>query len=256
MKEWQVIFDIAPGLGAWNMAVDEYLFQSLPDSPSTYIRFYSWERPTVSLGYSQDIGKVVDVDYCNTNGIDIVRRVTGGKLVLHDKEVTYSVCSSDTGLFSSTLSGSYRLISEGLIAGLAKMGLDASLADAPPLAYTRGNLPCFSYPARNEIEVDGKKMVGSAQKRVGDKFLQHGSIPLEKESQVLSRVSNLEQKEERIRMISLSEALGHPIEFKDVVLCLMDGMAEYFRVSLHHKIFTDNEIKAIKHIEAEKHTLY
>jgi len=123
------------------MAVDDFLFRSLSSEPETYFRFYRWERPTVSLGYSQDIRKVVDVEYCRKQRIDIVRRMTGGKLVLHHKEVTYSLCSSDRETFTSTLADSYRLVSQALIRGFEKMGLKSYLADAPPNSYVRGNLP-------------------------------------------------------------------------------------------------------------------
>jgi len=194
VKEWKLIVDKKPLIGSLNMAVDDFLFRSLSGEPQTYLRFYGWERPTVSLGYSQDIRKVVDVEYCQKQGIDIVRRMTGGKLVLHHKEVTYSLCSSDKETFTSTLADSYRLISQALMRGFEKMGLKSYLADAPPNSYVRGNLPCFSFPARDEIEVEGKKLVGSAQKRAGSKFIQHGSIPLEEDEGFLAHVSFLKRK--------------------------------------------------------------
>ena len=100
-KEWELIVEKVPIAGSLNMAIDDYLFQSLSSDHQTFLRFYRWERPTVSLGYSQDIRKVVDVNYCRKQGIDIVRRMTGGKLVLHHKEVTYSLCSSDEDTFTS-----------------------------------------------------------------------------------------------------------------------------------------------------------
>ncbi|MQY57067.1 hypothetical protein GH140_02605, partial [bacterium] len=136
--EWKLILDKKPLPGSLNMAVDEFLFRSLSDEPQTYLRFYGWERPTASLGYSQYVRKVVDIEYCQKNGIDVVRRMTGGKLVLHHKEVTYSLCSSDCETFTSTLADSYRLISEALIRGFEKMGLSPCLADAPPDSYVKG----------------------------------------------------------------------------------------------------------------------
>jgi lipoate-protein ligase A len=114
------------------MAVDEYLFQTLTEEPQTIVRFYAWKNPTVSLGYSQKASDVVDIDFCKKNGIDIVRRMTGGKLVLHHKEVTYSLASSDTEIFTATLADSYRLISEALMNGLEKMGLVSALANPAP----------------------------------------------------------------------------------------------------------------------------
>jgi lipoate-protein ligase A len=213
VKGWKLIVDKKPLVGSLNMAVDDFLFRSLSSEPQTYLRFYRWERPTVSLGYSQGIQKVVDVEYCQKKGIDVVRRMTGGKLVLHHREVTYSLCSSDKETFTATLADSYRLISLGLIRGLAKIGLKSYLADSPPNSYARGNLPCFSYPARNEIEIEGKKIVGSAQKRAGSKFIQHGSIPLEEDKGFLAPVSFLKKEDNKGRMISVSEALGKKVSF-------------------------------------------
>jgi lipoate-protein ligase A len=164
---WNLFIDLTPRPGVFNMAVDEYLFRQLDKIPRTTVRFYRWERPTVSLGYSQRVEDVLDLEYCRRQGIDVVRRITGGKLVLHWREITYSIVSSDTAAFSSTLAESYRRISSALILGLEKMRLRVRLAGPAPSSYSRGNMPCFAYPARDEIEIEGRKIVGSAQKRVG-----------------------------------------------------------------------------------------
>ncbi len=245
--------DKSPLKGSLNMAIDDLLFQSLTDSPETHLRFYTWERPTASLGYSQRISEVLDVDYCRNNGVDIVRRMTGGKLVLHHREVTYSVCSSDTEIFSPKLVESYSLISEALIRGLKKMGLEPCLADAPPYFYTKGNLPCFSYPARNEVEVQGKKIIGSAQKRVRSKFIQHGSLPLEEEDELLRSVTSMEEKGDDLRMISLQSALQKKVSFKWVVKHLKEGFSEYFGIGLKPKSFTHEEMEDIIEIQKEKY---
>src|SRR4030042_1955908 len=132
MKSWGLLIDPVPRSGPANMAVDEYLFACLRKEPKTTVRFYSWERPTASLGYSQSADKILDFDYCLNNGIDVVRRITGGKLVLHWREITYSIVSSDTETFALTLAESYRVISAALIRGLEKIGLRARLAGPPP----------------------------------------------------------------------------------------------------------------------------
>jgi lipoate-protein ligase A len=253
VEEWKLIMEKKPLSGSLNMAIDDFLFRSLSSEPQTFLRFYSWERPTVSLGYSQDIRKVVDLEYCQNQGIDIVRRMTGGKLVLHHKEVTYSLCSSDKDTFTSTLADSYRLISQALMRGFEKMGLKSHLADAPPDSYTRGNLPCFSYPARDEIEVEGRKIVGSAQKRASSKFIQHGSIPLEEDKGFLAPVSFLKTEEGKSRMISLSQALGKKVSFDWAVEHLISGISEFFKISFRPKIFKPEEKKVISMIQQEQY---
>ena len=235
------------------MAVDDYMFQSLGEEPTTYLRFYLWNKPTVSIGYSQKAEKVVDLDFCRKRGIEIVRRITGGKLVLHHKEVTYTVCSSDTDIFSQKLMDSYKLISEALNRGLQRMEIESQLAKETPSEYVRGALPCFSHPARNEIEVDGKKIIGSAQKRKGKKFIQHGSIPLEKEEGLLKSVSFLYQKGSSVKMTSLTEELGKRVDFDWAVEHLISGMSDYFGVRLIPKVFSETDKDAIQKIQKERY---
>lgn len=252
-RDWHLVVDKAPLKGSLNMAVDEFLFQSLGEEPKTFLRFYTWERAAASLGYSQRVSKVLDVDYCKKNGIDIVRRITGGKLVLHHKEITYSVCSSDKETFPANLRESYSLVSKALMRGLERMDLSPCLADAPPDFYMRGNLPCFYFPARNEVEVMDKKIVGSAQKRVGSKFLQHGSIPLEEDEELLMSVSFLDGAKDSIRMISLHQALRRKVSFDWAVDHLKAGFSDYFGIVLRPKVFEDDEMQAIQKIQKERY---
>jgi lipoate-protein ligase A len=230
MKSWDLLIDPDPRRGAANMAVDEYLFRGLGKEPRTIVRFYSWARPTASLGYSQSADKILDLDYCRRKEIDVVRRITGGKLVLHWREITYSIVSSDTESFSAILAESYRLISAAIIHGLEKMGLRARLAGPPPSSYLKGNMPCFAYPARDEIEVEGRKIVGSAQKRVTGRFLQHGSIPLQNDEGLLRRISLARDEDSDLKRTSVSEALGREVDREWAVKSLIKGMAEHFGV--------------------------
>ena len=253
MKEWRLIIDTKPLSGSWNMAVDDFLLRSLGDAPQTILRFYAWERPTVSLGYSQKAHKAVDVDLCKKNGVDIVRRMTGGKLVLHHREVTYSLCSSDAETFTPLLRDSYKQISEGLIMGLEKMGLTPSLAQDPPISTKKGDLPCFAFPAQNEIEVGGEKIVGSAQRREGTRFIQHGSIPLADDEGLLASVSIQKEEIQELRMTSLSQALERDVGFAWAVKHLAVGMSEYFNAHLIPMTLTAEEKESILQIQSERY---
>jgi len=253
MKEWDLIIDEIPLDGAWNMAVDEYLFCSVRERARTFLRFYMWKRPTLSLGYSQRFENMVAGDACQKYGIDVVRRITGGKLVLHYKELTYCLCSSDADTFTDTLGGSYRLISEALILGLRKMGINAALAAATPSHYARSFSLCFSAPAQNEIEVNGKKLIGSAQKRKGIYFLQHGSIPTEEDESLLSKVSIFDKNKESIRMTSLQNVLNRKVHFNEAVKNLSQGFSEYFRINLKPRSLTDSEKATIEDIRQQKY---
>jgi lipoate-protein ligase A len=253
MKEWKLIIEPKPLRGSLNMAVDEFLFQSLTDEPLTFVRFYQWEGPTASMGCMQKIEKVIDLDFCQRNGIDVVRRITGGKLVLHHQEITYSVCSSDDETFSKTLAGSYKLISQALMAGLEKMGIEPSSADQAPPFYAKSDLPCFSHPAQDEIEVNGKKIIGSAQKRTGTKFLQHGSIPLAHDEDLLKAVSLLKEGPAEIRMTSLSGILGRTVDFGWAVERLVEGFEEFFGVRFGPLKFMSTDREKILEIQRQKY---
>jgi lipoate-protein ligase A len=253
MKNWQLVVEPEPLPGSWNMAVDELLFRLAGDSPRTFLRFYRWERPTASLGYSQEASRVVDVEFCRSHGIDIVRRMTGGKLVLHDREVTYSLASADVSVFTETLRDSYRLISQALLKGLGRLGVSARLAEASPPAYIKGTMPCFAFPARDEIEIDGRKIVGSAQKRTGPLFLQHGSIPLEKDEALLAAVSRPGESPEGLGMTSLSETLGRPVDFDAAVGPLVQGFADLFGVAFERFALGPADRDAVRAIEASRY---
>jgi len=254
MNKWDLIVDSEPGVGSWNMAVDEFLFHSLGNEAAhTVLRFYSWKNPTVSIGYSQKAEDIVDMEFCRLKGIDIVRRITGGKLVLHSDEVTYSLVSSDNDTFPPTVGDSYRQVSEALMVGLREMGLNPCLAQVPPEEYAREHRLCFSYPARNEVEVSGKKIIGSAQKRFGPKFIQHGLIPL-KDNEKLLRSVALSKEKEKIQMISLSQALGKDVDFDWTVSILCAGISDYFDADLKVRILTQEEKKAIRYIQKERYT--
>jgi lipoate-protein ligase A len=238
MRLWKLLIEPGPLPGDWNMAVDEFLFHRVEAAPGTYLRFYQWDKPTASLGYSQAVAKVIDLDFCRRHGIGIVRRITGGKLVLHDREVTYAVASSDAEIFTETLRDSYRLISKALMRGLELMGLAPAMAETSPPAYIKGIMPCFALPARDEIEIGGKKIIGSAQKRTGAAFLQHGSIPLEKDDGLLAAVAAPGARAQAARspagesgMTSLSEALVRAADFGWAVERLCRGFSDFYGVA-------------------------
>ncbi len=251
---WALIVEPVPLPGARNMAVDEHLFHLAQAGPRTFLRFYRWQRPTVSLGFSQEAGKVVDLDFCRRNGIDVVRRMTGGKLVLHHREVTYAVASSDIALFRDTVRDSYRLISRALLAGLELLGIPSRMAGPAPPSYARGTMPCFAHAARDEIETGGRKIVGSAQKRLGPAFLQHGSIPLENDTELLAAVSRPGGAGPGGGMTSLSEAAGRPIDFAAAVAALSQGFADSFGVDLVPFALGPADESAVAALQAAKYS--
>jgi lipoyl(octanoyl) transferase len=192
---WELIIDGRID-GLSNMAIDSALLDEVDASSDfrTIVRFYGWRRPTVSLGRNQTIDKAVDVEYCTANGIDVVRRPTGGRAVLHDDELTYAVISNDSSFFGDTIYANYKRVSEALCLGYTRLGVPAVLApDTRKAAAVAngGDPPCFLSPSRYELMVDGRKIVGSAQRRVRRCFLQHGSMPITCNREVLARATRL-----------------------------------------------------------------
>ena len=235
---WKLMLD-GPLSAGFNMALDEVLLERVSESThpvETYLRFYQWERPTLSLGVSQKAARVVDLDYCKSQGIEVVRRITGGKAVLHDQEVTYSVVSNDWNSFpSGDIEGTYSRIATALLAGLREMGLEPSLAQVgPSLAPRLPSSPsCFATTNHYEIICQGRKLVGSAQRRTRMAFLQHGSILLDIDPDRWDRaLRNRLSAEIWSRATTLSACLGYLPEADDVIQKLVSGFRNSFRVDL------------------------
>ncbi len=167
---------------AENMAVDEAVFRATirNASPPT-LRFYGWRTPAVSIGRFQDAHREIDIEACGQLGIDFIRRPTGGKAVLHEKELTYAVIAGDDlPLFPPDILETYRIISGCIAQGLAECGIRAEMkADGRAAVDEPLGASCFSHSSRYELLVAGRKICGSAQTRSHGVFLQHGSLLME-----------------------------------------------------------------------------
>ncbi|HSD49968.1 MAG TPA: lipoate--protein ligase family protein, partial [Candidatus Methylomirabilis sp.] len=190
-SEWRLLLD-GPADGAWNMAVDEAIARAVGDGLATAtLRFYTWATPTVSLGYLQTTSGGVDLAACREQGIAVVRRVTGGRAVLHAAELTYSVAVPLEGAWRGLSIGeTFAVFCHGLIAGLAHLGVAAELGEGEPRsagantvgsreAGPRQTDACFLLRRMPAILVGGRKLIGSAQRRWERCLLQHGSILLD-----------------------------------------------------------------------------
>jgi lipoate-protein ligase A len=165
------------------MALDEamLLLHNAGVTPPT-LRVYCWDLPTLSLGYAQNTQRDVDLLACQQHGVAVVRRPTGGRAVLHDQEVTYSVILP-TALFPGpdTLTSHYYHIGQALLGTLQRLGMPVHLQRsrlASPPRHAEAAPACFAALARYELSVMGRKIIGSAQKHLQHALLQHGSLPL------------------------------------------------------------------------------
>ncbi len=201
MAEWRMIvgYDLP---GDYLMALDESLLDSVIAGGAPVVRFYTWQPATLSLGVNQSL-REIDPDECARRGFGLVRRLTGGRAVLHQHELTYSVIARENDpRVSGGVIESYRKISAALVDGLRSLGVDVSLAE-PSKALFRAMVSgrhsnirepaesegvdsesshgavCFDVASAYEVTAGGRKLVGSAQARRGGAILQHGSILLD-----------------------------------------------------------------------------
>jgi len=201
-----------PQNGFMNMAIDEAIAIACDKqlSPPT-LRLYTWNPPCISIGYFQDVNEVIDIVECRNQNIDIVRRLTGGKAVLHNKELTYSIISpSKNDIFPKYIKGSYKAIADCLLRGIKNLGISGEITERPS---RKGNgFSCFLDASFYEISVKGKKLIGSAQKRWRNLFLQHGSIIISPSHIQLASLLRFNKEEERTSFINLHKEKSTSIE--------------------------------------------
>lgn len=236
MTEWRFI-DSGMQTAEFNMRFDMDLAEQLQRNEILpTVRVYGWKPWAVSLGYNQSRDDV-DTGKCTQHGLDIVRRPTGGRAILHANEVTYSIVMFAEGRGITEI---YSIISRALVTGLSEICPSVAYETSQPnfrhVYRQQESIPCFSSSARYEVQIDGKKLVGSAQRRfsspVGEEVvLQHGSILLGPEHKMLGEVVRTQNRAvtERVRLdldektTDLSTALNRPVSYEEVAAVLRSG---------------------------------
>jgi lipoate-protein ligase A len=232
--EWRLIVD-PPARGAWNMAVDEALVEAVESgqAPPT-LRLFRWRPPCLSLGFAQPPG-AADRNFCSAHGIDVVRRPTGGRAVLHHLELTYSVAAPlGQGPLSHDLQAVYRAICLALVSGMSRLGVNATLSGAPEGGMPKPTtlVPCFVGPAAGEVVAQGRKLVGSAMRRIGGSILQHGSILEDWDGALQAGALGLEDDGGlRPSVTTLRDLLGAVPQRSTLVDALVAGFEESVGVS-------------------------
>ena len=230
---WRLIRE-TPGDPVRNMAVDEALLLAPADGRgSPTLRLYGWVPPAVSLGRFEPSLPLNARNFCRSAGIQVVRRPTGGGRVLHDAEVTYSLTAPLGSFpFPRSVIRIYQKIADALQQGLAVMGLDCEARERDRSSW-RGDFtePCFSRVGRWEICWRGRKILGSAQARVGNRFLQHGSLPIRLDRAMLLRAAGgTPGSAETMPAVSLEEALGRRPSAEEISEALVRGFERSFGI--------------------------
>lgn len=183
IRRWRTLLT-PPASGVANMALDEALMLRSAETGEWICRVYGWAEPTVSFGRNQSARRHYDEERIAASGFGVVRRPTGGRAILHHREVTYCVTgpSSDAG----GLHESYVLINRLLVTGLRSMGIAVSVAESRVQPMQPGPVPCFDHPSSGELIAGNRKLVGSAQWRSEKALLQHGSILVDDDQHLLT----------------------------------------------------------------------
>ncbi|HJU70091.1 MAG TPA: lipoate--protein ligase family protein [Gemmatimonadaceae bacterium] len=213
----------SPADGATNMALDEALLHRAAQTGDVLYRVYAWASPTVSLGRNQPGLGRYDVALARTRGIDFVRRPTGGRAILHHREITYAVAAPVSAYGS--LPESYRTINRLLLEALRMVGVDAREAETSNRAPAPSLAPCFASPVAGELVAGGRKLVGSAQVREGDAFLQHGSILLENDQELLTEL--LVHRERSTPPATVRALLGRSITIQEFAEALASAITTH-----------------------------
>jgi lipoyl(octanoyl) transferase len=248
---WRLIVDTGARTGAENMALDEAIMEAVAagDSPPT-LRFYQWAPPCLSLGKRQPPDGV-DLAACRADGVDVVRRATGGWAILHTDELTYSVAlRPDDPRVSGAILDTYRTLSQGLILGLRVLEADAEMNPVIPGGAQNSSAACFEVPSAYEITVGGRKLIGSAQTRPAGKVLQHGSLPLYGDIARVARYLTFASEDERQaltahlreRATTLRDALGRYISFAAAATVLELGFSNALSLILGRGAPTELEL--------------
>lgn len=222
-SHWRFLLD-EPHDGPTNMAIDEVLASGCAQgSSSPCLRLYRWTVPTVSLGYNQPIHGDVDLASCRQRGVPLVRRPTGGRALLHDQELTYSITLPIPPGSRGVLQD-YQWISNCLLIALRKLGVAASLSRGDRARGEGGGL-CFNSSSRYELTVNGRKLIGSAQRRFNGALLQHGSLLVEIDHSAWTALFP-HARELEARATTLQLVLGRSTSWGELVEAIRVGFEE------------------------------
>lgn len=253
---------------AMNMAVDEAILTLHGEgrTPPT-LRFYTWEPPTLSIGYFQKVHKEIDLDAVKRYGLGFVRRPTGGRAVLHEHELTYSVIvSEEHPNMPRSVTDAYRVISEGVLQGFRELGLHAYFAvpesEEEKLQLKNPNSAvCFDTPSWYELVVEGKKVAGSAQTRQKGVILQHGAILIDLDEHKMfdlfkfpsDKVRQKMQANFKHRAVTINQLLGRSLSFEEALRAFKKGFEKGLNVQLEPYQLTDEQIEYIQEIQKERY---
>lgn len=245
------------------MAVDQAILEHIHRGESiTTLRLYSWNPPCLSLGHAQSF-QDVDVERLKSHGWEVVRRVTGGRAILHTDELTYSVTgSADEPVLAGGVLESYNRLAQALLHAVRELSVPVEMKEHED-GHTQQNLNpvCFEVPSTYEITVDGKKLIGSAQARKKEGVLQHGSLPLTGDltricdALIFENESARQNAKERLlaRATTVESVLGVGIDWERAAQSLVRGFEAQLGIQFERGEMSASEIRRTEELVKEKY---
>ena len=232
--------------GAVNMARDVAILEAVAggDARPT-LRLYGWQPPCLSLGRHQDL-KAAGLEFCRVHGIDVVRRPTGGRALLHHLELTYALAAPlGRGPVPPKLQDAYRTICGALVHACGTFGIDAELTPGEiniGLPSPTSTVPCFEAPAVGEVVVANRKLIGSAMRAHGGAILQHGAILLDWDSELQAGALGLtDDLSLRSRVTTFVDQLGTVPRRPTLERAIVEAFSDRLAVRFKESTMTDSE---------------
>jgi lipoate-protein ligase A len=263
MTPWRLI-STSPARGDWNMAVDEAILESIGRGASLpTLRLYAWTPACLSLGVAQPFADV-DSARLRARGWDVVRRITGGRAILHTDELTYSVIGpAENPILAGSVLESYSRIAKALLRAVQDLNLNVEMQeDVGQVAnLSKTNPVCFEVPSTYEITVDGKKLIGSAQARRKDGVLQHGSLPLTGDltriTEALAFTDESAREDAAARLLAraatVETALSRAVAWDDAARAMVRAFEAELGIQFERGELSQNEISRTDELVREKY---
>ena len=258
---WRLLLT-PPAHGAWNMAVDESILEHIHrgDSIPT-LRLYAWDPPCLSLGHAQPFSDV-DVNRLKQRGWEVVRRVTGGRAILHTDELTYSVIApANEPRVEGSVLESYNRLAQALLLAVQTLEIPVEMKEGKPTESATPNPVCFEVPSTYEITVNGKKLIGSAQARKKEGVLQHGSLPLTGDltricqALIFENEAKREEAAQRLleRATTVESALGVEISWEKAQQAFIHAFEAQLGLSFERGALSESESQRAEELIKEKY---
>ena len=251
-----------PAHGAWNMAVDESILEHIHRGESIpTLRLYAWNPPCLSLGHAQPFSDV-DVNRLKQRGWEVVRRVTGGRAILHTDELTYSVIApANEPRVEGSVLESYNRLAQALLLAVQTLEIPVEMKEGKPTESATPNPVCFEVPSTYEITVNGKKLIGSAQARKKEGVLQHGSLPLTGDltricqALIFENEAKREEAAQRLleRATTVESALGVEISWEKAQQAFIHAFEAQLGLSFERGALSESESQRAEDLVKEKY---